>query len=138
LAAAPLIALLLGGLASASAKAIFGRARPPISLHETTVGLASFPSAHATDATAFLLAAALTLALTLVRRPVMKAVVVAAGVAGAALVGLSRLVLAVHWLSDVVAGWALGTAVAIGVVALAWFITTRELRTRPVEEADHR
>jgi membrane-associated phospholipid phosphatase len=34
-------------------------------------------------------------------------------------------VLAVHWLSDVVAGWALGTAIAITLVVALWFSQTR-------------
>ncbi len=135
LAAAPLLALLLGGLASLSAKAIFGRERPPITVHETTVGLASFPSGHATDAATFLIATALTLALTVVHRPAMKVAVLIAATAIAGLVGLSRLVLAVHWLSDVVAGWALGTAVATAVVTVAWCAASSQPRTRP--EADH-
>jgi undecaprenyl-diphosphatase len=46
----------------------------------------------------------------------------------AALIGLSRLVLAVHWLSDVVAGWALGSAVAIAVVGSLWFIAGHQVR----------
>ena len=64
LAAAPLLSLLLGGLAAYVAKVLFGRERPPLTVHATTVGLASFPSAHATDAAAFFIAAALALALS--------------------------------------------------------------------------
>ncbi len=125
LIAAPLTALLVGGGASAAAKALFGRARPPVHLHAMEVGPLAFPSSHATDAAACLLAAAFTLALTITTRRAVRVVlvVVAAGVAG--LVGLSRLVLAVHWLSDVVAGWALGTAVAVVVVVALWWASAR-------------
>jgi undecaprenyl-diphosphatase len=120
LAAAPLASLLLGGLASAATKALFGRERPPVTLHEVSVGLASFPSAHATDAAAFFVAAGFTLALTVACHRYAKLLLMAGAAALAGLVGLSRLVLAVHWLSDVVAGWALGTAIAVVVVMFAW------------------
>ena len=127
LAAAPLASLLLGGLASLITKELFGRERPPITLHATNVGLASFPSAHAADAAAFFIAAAFTLALTVTRERWEKVLLLAGGAALAGLVGVSRLVLAVHWLSDVIAGWALGAAVATTVVMLAWYSTTRSV-----------
>ncbi len=125
LAAAPLLSLLLGGAASAGTKALFGRERPPVTLHATTVGLASFPSAHAADAAAFFIAAALVLSLTVARRSTVKLLLIIGGAALAGLVGLSRLVLAVHWLSDVVAGWALGTAIATAAVMTAWLTQHR-------------
>jgi len=31
----------------------------------------------------------------------------------------------VHWLSDVVAGWALGIAIAITIVVVLWYAATR-------------
>jgi hypothetical protein len=57
LAAVPLLSLLLGSLASTAAKAFFDRQRPPVAAHATAVGLAAFPSAHATNAAAFFLSA---------------------------------------------------------------------------------
>lgn len=83
-----------------------------------------FPSGHATDAAGFFLASAVVLALTVARRPLSQAALVAIGAALTGLVGVSRLVLGVHWLSDVVAGWALGTAIVHAVVATMWYAAT--------------
>jgi undecaprenyl-diphosphatase len=124
LAVAPVVSLLLAFFASAIAKAAFGRARPPIVLHATHVTSPAFPSGHATDAAAFFLAASFVLALTVARHTRTQCLFVVVAMALAGLVGLSRLVLAVHWLSDVVAGWALGTAVAISVVVGLWYISS--------------
>ncbi len=125
LAAAPLVSISLASLASTVAKSVFERDRPPVDVHATHATLAAFPSGHATNGAAFGLAAGLTLALTVAHHRSSKALVVAAGLLFAALVGISRLVLAVHWLSDVVAGWALGSSVAIAIVVTAWYLTTR-------------
>jgi undecaprenyl-diphosphatase len=122
---APAVALALGGLASTVAKAHYGRDRPPTELHATRVTLAAFPSGHATDAAAFFLSAAFVLALTVAPRRTIQALLVVGGLLCAGLVGLSRLVLGVHWLSDVVAGWALGTTVAIVMVVTLWYAATR-------------
>jgi undecaprenyl-diphosphatase len=125
IAIAPVVSLLLAGLGSAVAKAVFGRARPPISVHETHVASPAFPSGHATDAAGFFLAAAFVLAITVAHHRRTQLVFTGIGTLLAGLVGLSRLVLAVHWLSDVVAGWALGTAIAITVVVVLWHTATR-------------
>jgi undecaprenyl-diphosphatase len=94
-AVSPLGALLIAGAVAALAKAFFGRERPPVSVHETTVTLAAFPSGHATDAAAFFLAASFTLSLTVACRRSTQMLLVAAGLFCAALVGISRLVLGV-------------------------------------------
>jgi membrane-associated phospholipid phosphatase len=125
LAAAPVVSLVLASLASTASKALFDRERPPVVLHATTVTLAAFPSGHATDAAAFFLAASVTLAITIVEHRSTRVLLVATGLFLAMLVGLSRLVLGVHWLSDVVAGWALGSAVAIAVVVTLWYLSSR-------------
>jgi undecaprenyl-diphosphatase len=124
LAVAPLASLVLASLASTVAKALFDRERPPITVHATTVTLAAFPSGHATDAAAFFLGASLTLAITIAHQRSTQVLLIVTGLLLAALVGLSRLVLGVHWLSDVVAGWALGAAFAIGVTVTLWYLTT--------------
>jgi undecaprenyl-diphosphatase len=126
IAIAPAVSLTLAGLSSAVAKAFFGRVRPPISVHKTHVTSPSFPSGHATDAAGFFLAAAFVLAFAVARRRRTQVGLIGVGILLVALIGLSRLVLAVHWLSDVVAGWALGTAIAISVVISLWCAATWE------------
>jgi undecaprenyl-diphosphatase len=125
LATATLVSLLISGLAASVMKAVFDRPRPPIAFHATATAAAAFPSGHATDAAGFFLAAALVLALTIAHRRIAQLASIAIGLLLAALVGLSRLVLGVHWLSDVIAGWALGTAIATTVVVTAWYATSR-------------
>jgi undecaprenyl-diphosphatase len=128
LAIAPVLCLLLAVLASTVTKAIFGRPRPPIVFHETHVASPAFPSGHATDAAAFFLAGAFVLALTVAHSRRIQLLYIGIGIVLAGLVGLSRLVLAVHWLSDVVAGWALGTAIAITVVIACWYAAAGRTR----------
>lgn len=69
----------------------------------------SFPSVHAADTvTAYLLVA------LLLRRPgKVRRRLAAVAVLVSFLVGLSRAVLGHHWPSDVIAGWAFGTAAAL-------------------------
>lgn len=97
-------------------KAATDRPRPAGGLVDTAG--ASFPSGHAANAVMWA-AAALALAQTLRGRS-GGAGLVGAGVAIAVLVGLSRIYLRVHYLSDVVAGWGLASAVyaLCGIVAL--------------------
>jgi undecaprenyl-diphosphatase len=131
LAVAPIVALSLGGLTASVAKAVFDRPRPPEVLQASSAASAAFPSGHATDAAAFFLAAAFTIGITITRRRWEQAVLIASGALIAGLIGLSRLVLGVHWLSDVVAGWTLGSALAITVVVSIWYLTARnQPRTR--------
>lgn len=86
-------------------KEAFDRARPDPHGHLVAVQSMAFPSGHAANAMALGLGLALLVAPTRWRMPAL-----AVGLAFAALVGLSRLVLGVHWPSDVAGGWALGAA----------------------------
>ena len=105
-------AVLIAGMALTAVgfheiKAAVDRPRPP----EPLVGFSgsSFPSGHAAYSVLYV-----WLAVTIVirLRPGMArgAALVAVGIALTALVGLSRVYLGVHYLSDVSAGWALGVA----------------------------
>lgn len=102
-------------------KEVVDRSRPVGGL--IGVSGSSFPSAHAAYST-FYVWLAVTIVLRL--RPGMArgAGVIAAGIALTALVGLSRVYLGVHYLSDVSAGWALGVASFSLCAAVALVITT--------------
>ena len=83
------------------------RPRPPEPL--ASAPSSSFPSANAAHSVIYLWAAA-TIVLRLRPGMARATAVVVTGVVLTALVGLSRVYLEVHYLSDVSAGWALGAA----------------------------
>jgi undecaprenyl-diphosphatase len=86
-------------------KQALDRARPTFNPVAATLG-PSFPSGHSATAAALYAAAALVLARR--RAPQTRALIAGAAVAIAVGVACSRVLLGVHWLSDVVAGLAFG------------------------------
>ncbi len=84
----------------------------------------AFPSGHATEATAVYGMLAVVLA-SGTRRWRAKVLGWASAVLTAAVVGISRLYLGAHWLTDVLAGWALGGTWLLLVLAMAQALTGR-------------
>jgi undecaprenyl-diphosphatase len=101
-----------GALVSSLLKELFGRPRPDLLPHGMQVYTASFPSGHAMlSAVVYLTLAALLARVVPTRR--LKIFLLSVAMAVVALVGMSRVYLAVHWPSDVLAGWAAGAAWAL-------------------------
>jgi membrane protein DedA with SNARE-associated domain/membrane-associated phospholipid phosphatase len=98
-------------------KAWTDRPRPSDALVSTSGS--AFPSGHAAYSTLYVWLA-VTLALRLVPGITKKSLVIGAGILVAAVVGLTRVYLRAHWLSDVTSGWALGLSCfsAVAIVAL--------------------
>ena len=92
------------------------RPRPELVPHLAQVTDASFPSGHAMVSAAVYLTLALMLA-DGAKHWTARAAIVAFGSLIAILIGCSRVYLGVHWPSDVLAGWSLGTAWALAVWA---------------------
>ena len=102
-------------------KDISDRPRPSYAGTTVHAGDWSFPSGHSSGAAVL---AGVLLVLLLARTPASwRGVITAAAVLGAVVVGWTRLALGVHYLSDVVAGLALGTAVVL--LAAAAFLGPR-------------
>lgn len=80
------------------------RARPDLEPHLVVVRTSSFPSGHATSSMIFFL----TIALALTARTRWHRVAAGAAVVLSLVIGTSRVMLGVHWPSDVVGGWAFG------------------------------
>ena len=97
-------------------KAILDRVRPDFYEITETLG-PSFPSGHSGLAAAFYAAAALVLARK--RSPRTRSLLAAGAVAIAVAVACSRVLLGVHWMSDVIAGLAFGWA-WFGICAIAF------------------
>lgn len=98
-------------------KSAFARPRPDLVAHATEVYTHSFPSGHA------MLSAVvyLTLGALLARsraEPRVKIYLLSVAVLLTLLVGVSRVYLGVHWPSDVLAGWAIGSAWAL----ICWLV----------------
>ncbi|MEP0548607.1 MAG: phosphatase PAP2 family protein [Rhodothermales bacterium] len=117
------LALGLGELMLYALKVLFDRARPTAGTTHDAYG-ASFPSGHAF--TALVLYGLLAyLVWQITERGWARALAVAFAVGATLAVGFSRLYLGVHWLTDVLGGYAAGVAWLVFSIALVRFLEAR-------------
>jgi undecaprenyl-diphosphatase len=109
----------LGRLLVELQKVEIGRLRPDANPHLVVVRTLSFPSAHSASS----MLVYLSLALLLVDEPGAQRRWAAGALLLSLLIGLSRVLLGVHWPSDVVGGWAFG---------LLWTMVVLWLSRRPL------
>jgi membrane-associated phospholipid phosphatase len=101
------------------------RARPDVEPHLVVVKTSSFPSGHATSSMIFYL----TLALVLTAGTRWHRAAVVGAILLSVLIGTSRVMLGVHWPSDVIGGWAFG---------MLWVLVTLRLAGRFVKGYDQK
>ena len=119
-ALALLLVILIGRGLSEVQKFWIARARPNLEPHLVIVKTSSFPSGHATSSMIFYL----TLALALTASTRWQKPAACAAILLSLLIGTSRVMLGVHWPSDVVGGWSFG---------MLWVLLT----LRPAERLFH-
>jgi len=115
------VALAVGGasLLSVLAKDLIGRDRPPLDIRLQQAHSSSFPSGHSTQAAATYFALAIVVT-SLSHSRTRRAVTWTAATFIVFLVGVSRVYLGMHWATDVLGGWLLGSVWVAGLtVALA-------------------
>jgi undecaprenyl-diphosphatase len=125
-AAALLVLASIGGgsLISTLLKIGFERPRPDLVAHLAEVHSASFPSGHAMLSAVTYLTLGALLARVQPRRR-LKAYLIGLAVLLTMMVGVSRIFLGVHWPTDVLAGWCLGAAWAMGCWLVALWLQRR-------------
>lgn len=114
----------VGGLLTAGIKHLVERPRPALVAHLVEVHPPSFPSGHAADS-AFVYGTLALIAVGGSATPAVRRYLAAAMLLVVVMVGASRVVLGVHWPSDVLAGWALGAGWALTAGRIARSVVAR-------------
>lgn len=128
-AAALLLVSVIGGVIITNAlKLAFARPRPEFSNYEPLIATASFPSAHSMMSAVVYLTLGALIARTR-PDPLVRAYILGLAIFVAVIVGISRVYLGVHWPTDVLAGWAVGSAWAL----FCWLIALLLQRRGDVE-----
>jgi undecaprenyl-diphosphatase len=117
LAGALLLIILVGRALAEAQKYSIARVRPDLEPHLVVVKTSSFPSGHATSSMIFYL----TLALALTAGTRWRRLASGGAILLSLLIGTSRVMLGVHWPSDVIGGWAFG---------MVWVLLTLRLSER--------
>lgn len=118
------VSIVGGTLISTAFKEIVGRSRPDVVPHLVEVSSASFPSGHSMlSMTTYLTLGALLAEVQ--GKPRFKVYILAWALAIAVMVGWSRMFLGVHWPTDVLGGWCLGSAWALLCGSVAYWLQRR-------------
>lgn len=120
--------IALGTVLSTVLKLAFDRPRPELVPHGMEVYTLSFPSSHAMMSALVYLTLGALLARTQASVRVRVYLILCA-ILLTFLIGVSRIYLGVHWPTDVLAGWAVGSCWAL----LSWLLARRLQRKGPVE-----
>ena len=99
-----LLVVLLGRVLSVAQKYLIARTRPDLETHLVFVNTSSFPSGHSASSMIFYV----TLALAFFGRTRWRLASAAVAILLSLCIGLSRVMLGVHWPSDVIGGWSFG------------------------------
>jgi undecaprenyl-diphosphatase len=129
----PLLAVIGSSVLAQVVKVVVHRPPPPVADMLAAAPGFAFPSGQATRSAACLLTVAF-IGSGVLRSWRSKVVVVTTAVTVSILIGLARLILAVHWLTDVLGGWALGTlwfAVVVVMTEVAASLHARDAAGRP-------
>lgn len=118
-AALVLVSVVGGTLISTLTKLGVDRPRPDLVPHLVEVTSPSFPSGHAMLSAVVYLTLGAMLAQFEFSRSATRVYVMVVAVAMTLAIGFSRVLLGVHWPSDVLAGWCLGAAWAIACLLIA-------------------
>lgn len=105
-------AVILAQIAAEGIKSLVGRPRPQLVSHLDLVYSSSFPSGHAVMSPVVYLTLATVLAAGTAGR-LERTILLGAAILLVAAIGVSRVYLGVHWPTDVLAGWILGTVIAL-------------------------
>jgi len=119
-----LLAILGGLLLSTLLKTGFARPRPDVVTHGSLIYTSSFPSGHSMLSAVVYLTGASLLAMVHKTRS-LRVYLIGCAILTTLLVGVSRVYLGVHWPSDVLAGWAAGSAWAAACWLLAHWLQER-------------
>lgn len=111
--------VITGSVGVSLLKTWFGRPRPDVAFAYLVVPGMSFPSGHAAMSAIVFLTLGVSLA-NARSRTREQLYILAVATLMTVLVGISRIALGVHWATDVLAGWAMGTA-----WALFWLLVTQ-------------
>ncbi len=112
------LAIGAGALAGSLLKDVFSRPRPELVLHLVQTNSLSFPSGHAMNSAIVYLTLGALLARSMADRA-LRIFIMAVAILLTLTIGFSRVYLGVHWPSDVIAGWSVGSAwaLAMGLIA---------------------
>lgn len=101
------LAVAISFIVSAGLKQVFDKARPDEIYHLIHASSPAFPSGHALRSTVVYILAATIIPLVFKIKTGQKFVLWGAWLL-AFLIGISRILLGVHWFTDVIAGWVIG------------------------------